>query len=123
MAEAYFYRSGYEVFRPTSTHSRIDFIAYKDNKALRVQVKTASWVWRDGYKSLQGAFGCSKATFKELKRVEAFDVIVMVSKDEGSIWVIPLAELDNVGIILEKDGKNYTDYKRKDYSQYKDSIL
>lgn len=123
LAEAYFYTKGYEVFRPTSIHSRVDFIAYKERKTLRVQVKTASWVWYDGYKVLQGAFGCSKSTLNSLKEADAFDVVVMVSKEEGNIWVIPLSEIDNTSVILEKDGKNYTNYRRKDYSEYKDALL
>ena len=43
IVRAYLTQKGYDVFMPTKTQSRVDFVYILDNKVIRVQVKSASF--------------------------------------------------------------------------------
>tara|TARA_R100000655_G_C2942914_1_gene185992 strand:+ start:452 stop:841 length:390 start_codon:yes stop_codon:yes gene_type:complete len=107
-AAAYFGEQGYEIFWNPTNGLRYDFIAFGDEGAIKVQVKTASWLNQNGSKYLRASIR-PKRPYKK----GDFDFLVLVAPDRR-LWVIPyddvpkrsyvyLERIDNTG--QRKEGR------------------
>lgn len=101
---------GYDVFTPIHNKTRADFIAVKDEKVLRVQVKTAQY---------NGPYIQSRLDVGG-KRYTQSDCDVLVFILDERVWIAPIEEVsDMTSVCLGKmDDPSYLPRKEYDPSKW-----
>lgn len=83
---------GFEVFFPLMTQSKADFLALKDSKVFKVQVKKASWSTTHSFQYLQARIhGKSKRDPSKFYTKEDVDLFAIT--DNNRVWLIPFEEI------------------------------
>ena len=108
-AQQYYLEQGYQVFIPVTQQGWVDFVVYKDNKLLRVQVKTAGWNFSNK-NSEQGYLQCrTRLTnkYQDVPICEQYDILFIV-KDTHK-WEIPSADIEssNLSLLKHNSDKKY----------------
>lgn len=110
--------NGYEIFFPVMTQSKVDFIAMKNNKTIKVQVKKASWSKAQQFEYLQSRIhGKSKRDNKKYYSKEEIDYFAIT--DNERVWWIPYEEIGyQTSVCLGSTNPNYkpsTKYKAEEW--------
>ena len=98
-AQLWFLENGYQVFLPTVQQGIADFIAYKDCKFSKVQVKTAYTMDSGDYNYLLVRLGRSQSTRQGPKTRtydftdddDCFDILFVVY--ENDCWLVPSTKI------------------------------
>lgn len=98
---------GYEIFFPVMTQSKADFIALKDGKCLKVQVKKASWSTTWAFKYLQCRIhGKGKRDPKKWYTLEDVDYFAIT--DNERVWWMPYGEIGHqTSVCLDSNNPKY----------------
>lgn len=102
-AASYYLKQSVQVYFPVCQQSAVDFIIERDNKLLKVQVKTATWSKSGKYKYLQ----CRTRLTNEhqnIKPSELYDILFVVG--ENWMWEIPSHLVTSSNISLLNTGRN-----------------
>lgn len=108
---ALFLRQGFEVWWPSKTQSRADFVASKDGTFLKVQVKVARWDQSGDNEYLRVRLSKPSRGSRPYETGD-FDLLAVV--DEYDIWLVPFEEIgDRSTLCVRKRGptvRPFTDY-------------
>lgn len=119
-AAQYFIEHDYEIFFPMSMHSIIDFIALKDNNAIRVQVKSAYYMKRStGASYIQVTTRRNSSIYgHQCYKKDDYDLLVVLY--ENRLWIFPCEDVYNFqSIVLDKGQQTRRAGKNNfDASQY-----
>lgn len=98
---------GYEIFFPIMTQSKADFIALKNGKCLKVQVKKASWSTTWTFKYLQARIH-GKGKRNPEKMYTSDDVDYFAITDNERVWWIPYEEIGHqTSVCLDSTNPKY----------------
>lgn len=98
----FFLENDYEIFFPT-TPSIVDFIALKDDKCVRVQVKNAYRMEREtGKYYIQATTRRNSGKFvSKLYKKDDYDLLAITYQDQ--LWIFPCEDVCHLqSIVLEK---------------------
>jgi len=123
-AQLSFAESGYYIFTTISEHLPFDFIAYKNGKCLRVQVKYISI--REGKKT-NGALlvdisssGPYQGKRRRPARKDEIDLVVVYCPNNKRLYFIPIVDFsgDNISLRVEpaKNNQQQRVHLAEDYS-------
>lgn len=98
---------GYEIFFPLMTQSKADFLALKDGKVFKVQVKKASWSTTHQFKYLQARIhGKSKRDPRKFYTKQDVDIFAIT--DNERLWFIPFEDIGHqTSVCLDCTNPNY----------------
>jgi len=90
-------RNGLNVFKPVIENGKVDMIIEKDNKYLRIQIKTVTVEKRNGYKSVpMRKMTHNKTEHKtHLYTAEEIDYFVGVDLETEDVYMIPISFSQN----------------------------
>lgn len=108
LAATHFAEQGYQVYFPMATQSKCDFVIERDNKLLKVQVKTAAWNRAGRYNYLQCRLvSRNQMGYKGFYQKGDFDVIVFISP-EKRMWTTFYEDIEGLtSVCLDSDNPNY----------------
>ena len=94
-AATYYAEQGHEIYWPALTQSSVDFIAVKDGKTIRVQVKAAYWcankIGKYEYSYLQATVRKGPGQSKNYCGYSDLDCDEVCVSHEGFLWVFPVS--------------------------------
>ena len=95
-AISYYTKNGYTVFLPFSEATRIDLIAEKDGRVVRIQCKTSTRKKKSScYEVGLRTNGGNQSWNKVCKKISSDEVDeVFIWCEDGSLWVFPAEILD-----------------------------
>ena len=102
-AATYYAEQGYEIYWPAVTQSSCDFIAVREGKIDRVQVKKAYWFTKPtgtSYLQVTTRKGSGNSGYSTYTSNDCDSVCIVF---EEQLWIIPVEYLEGIqNIILEK---------------------
>ena len=105
---------GYNILWPTITQIPYDFVAEKDGKFIRVQVKKATSSKAGNFRYTQ-----FRMTRGRTKQYNQRTVDIVAATDMRDVWVIPIVECqDMTSVCLGSDNPAYKPYTTYDASKW-----